>query len=85
MYSQRLVVKAAMLTTYRVLKVVQSAGMKRQQAHLAGGRGPVDEHEGKGLAAVVVGALVREHDVARRVLGELYAPASARIATSREA
>ena len=53
---------------YRILEIEQRARMEGQHARLARRRRPVDEHQWKGLAAVIMGELVRQHDIARRVL-----------------
>ena len=60
-------------STYRILEVEECARMECQETHLAGRRCPVDEHEREALATVRMVELVREHDVSRRVLGELCA------------
>lgn len=57
--------------TYSILEIKQCARMEGQHARLAGRGRPVDEHQGEGLAAVLVNKLVRQHDIARRVFGQL--------------
>ena len=57
--------------TYCLLEVDKCARVERKQARFAARRRPVDENEREADATVLVLEFVREHDVARRVLGQL--------------